>query len=154
MQLFWDEGCCILNAYAQLSVTENVWTILGPEFGKDAWRTAMIVGAMYEMKSVGTTLRSHLSKQCNIYAIRLIDPNLWMSPEIYPDNMFKNFYYMTQIVYSSTYISHFPWSQDLATQIHTLGLSCTRWGWVIEYGHGPWVWQSMSESQLETIRFT
>ena len=37
----------ILNAYVQAPVTEKMWTILGPEFGKDARKTAVIVRALH-----------------------------------------------------------------------------------------------------------
>ena len=36
----------ILNAYVQEPVTEKVW--MGPEFGKDARKTAVIVRALYD----------------------------------------------------------------------------------------------------------
>ena len=35
----------ILNAYVQAPVTENVWTMLGPEFCKDTRKAAVIVRA-------------------------------------------------------------------------------------------------------------
>ena len=37
----------ILNAYVQAPNTEKVWTNLGPEFGKDARKTSVIVIALY-----------------------------------------------------------------------------------------------------------
>ena len=52
----------ILNAYVQAPVTEKVWTTLGPEFGKDARKSAVIVRASYSLKSVGATFKSHLAK--------------------------------------------------------------------------------------------
>ena len=33
----------ILNAYIKASVTEKVWPVLGPEFGKDTRKIALIV---------------------------------------------------------------------------------------------------------------
>ena len=33
----------VLNAYITAPITEKVWTILGPEFGPDAGKTAIIV---------------------------------------------------------------------------------------------------------------
>ena len=36
----------ILNVYLQAPVTDKVWTTLGPEFGKDASKTAVIVRAL------------------------------------------------------------------------------------------------------------
>ena len=35
----------ILNAYALTPVTEKMWTTMGPEFGKDAEKTAVIIRA-------------------------------------------------------------------------------------------------------------
>ena len=52
----------ILNAYVQAPVREKLWTTLDPEFGKDARRIAVIVGALYGLKSAGTAFRSHLAK--------------------------------------------------------------------------------------------
>ena len=52
----------ILTAYVQAFVTEKVWTTLGPEFGKDAGKTAVIVRALYGLKSAGAAFRSHLAK--------------------------------------------------------------------------------------------
>ena len=40
----------ILNAYVQAPVTEKVWTTLGPEFGKDSRKTAVIIRALYGLK--------------------------------------------------------------------------------------------------------
>ncbi len=43
----------VLNAYVTAPVTEKVWTILGPEFGPDAGKKAIIVHALYGLKSSG-----------------------------------------------------------------------------------------------------
>ena len=40
----------ILNAYTQASVTEKVWITLGPAFGKDARKTAVIVRVLHGLK--------------------------------------------------------------------------------------------------------
>ena len=48
----------ILNAYVQATVTQKVWITLGPEFGKDAGKTAVIVRALYGLKSAGAALPS------------------------------------------------------------------------------------------------
>ena len=52
----------ILNASVHASVTEKVWATLGPEFGKDAGKIAVIVRAICGLKSAGATFRSHLAK--------------------------------------------------------------------------------------------
>ena len=41
----------ILNAYVQAPITEKAWTTLGPEFGKNARKTAVIVRALYVLMS-------------------------------------------------------------------------------------------------------
>ena len=61
----------ILNAYVQAPVTEKVWTILGPEFGKDAGKTAVIVRTLYGLKSAGAAFRSHLTRCMEPWAISL-----------------------------------------------------------------------------------
>ncbi len=40
----------VLNAYITAPVKEKVWTILGPKFGHDAGRSAIIVHALYRPK--------------------------------------------------------------------------------------------------------
>ena len=52
----------ILNAYEQLLVTGTVKATLGPGFGKDAKKTAVIVRALYSLKSTGAAFRSHLAR--------------------------------------------------------------------------------------------
>ncbi len=43
----------ILNAYITAPVKEKVWTVLGPEFGHDACKSAIIVCALYRLMSAG-----------------------------------------------------------------------------------------------------
>ncbi len=43
----------VLNAYITAPVKEKVWTILGPEFGLDSGKSAIIVHALYGLKSPG-----------------------------------------------------------------------------------------------------
>ena len=52
----------ILNTYVQASMTEKVWTILCPEFGKDASKTAVIIRASYGLKLAGAALRIHFTR--------------------------------------------------------------------------------------------
>ena len=37
----------IMNAYLTVPVTEKIWTELGPEFGSDAGKKALVVRALY-----------------------------------------------------------------------------------------------------------
>ncbi len=43
----------VLSAYIIAPVKEKVWTILGPEFGLDSGKSAIIVRALYGLKSAG-----------------------------------------------------------------------------------------------------
>ena len=51
----------ILSVYLQVSVTENVWTILGPDFIEDAKKIAVIVRALYSLKLADAAFRSYLA---------------------------------------------------------------------------------------------
>ena len=68
----------VLNAYITAPVTEKVWTILGPEFGPNANKTALIVRALYGLKIAGAALRAHLASfmQQMGYTSCKADPNL------------------------------------------------------------------------------
>ncbi len=43
----------VLNAYITAQVKEKVWTIFGLEFGLDSGKSAIIVRALYGLKSAG-----------------------------------------------------------------------------------------------------
>ena len=72
----------IENAYVTTPVTKKIWTKLGEEFGADAGKKAIIVRALYGLKSICAELPNHLD-DCMIhigYASCLADPDLWMKP--------------------------------------------------------------------------
>ena len=72
----------IMNAYIKAPCAEKVYTILGPEFGPDEGKMAVIVRALYGLKSAGASFRNHLAdcmKQMG-YRSCLADPDLWMKP--------------------------------------------------------------------------
>ncbi len=53
---------------------------LGPEFGKDKGRKAIVVRALYGLKSARAAFRSHLA-DCTRqpgYKSKKADPDLWM----------------------------------------------------------------------------
>ena len=51
----------VMNAYVTAPVNEKMWTILGPEFGADVGKNALVVRALYGLKSAGAAFRSHLA---------------------------------------------------------------------------------------------
>jgi hypothetical protein len=75
----------IENAYLTAPITEKVWTVLGPEFGDESGKRALIVRALYRLKSSGAAFRNHLA-ECmknlgwNPYRAR----DLWMKAEARP----------------------------------------------------------------------
>jgi hypothetical protein len=52
----------IENVYLTAPLTEKVWTVLGPEFGDDARKRALILRALYGLKSAGADFRNHLAE--------------------------------------------------------------------------------------------
>jgi hypothetical protein len=51
----------ILNAYISAPIKEKVWCALGPDFGPDAGKSAIIVHALYGLKSTGAAFHAHLA---------------------------------------------------------------------------------------------
>jgi hypothetical protein len=51
----------VLNAYITAPVKEKVWTVLEPQFGHDAGKSAIIVRALYGLKSAGAAFQAHLA---------------------------------------------------------------------------------------------
>jgi hypothetical protein len=51
----------IEQTYLKAPITEKVWTVFGPEFGDDAGKRALIVRALYGLKSAGADFRNHLA---------------------------------------------------------------------------------------------
>ena len=74
----------ILNAYVQAPYTEMMWTTLGPMFGKDARKSAVIVRALYSLKSAGAAFRNHLARCMESlgYQSCKADLDLWVKSEM------------------------------------------------------------------------
>ena len=51
----------IENAYLTAPIGEKIWYTLGPEFGEDEGKRAIIVRAFYGLKSAGASFRNHLA---------------------------------------------------------------------------------------------
>jgi hypothetical protein len=48
-----------LSDYITAPITKKVWTVLGPEFGIDAGKSAIIVRALFGLKSAGAAVHAH-----------------------------------------------------------------------------------------------
>eukprot|EP00804_Cyclotella_cryptica_P018963 CCRYP_006471-RA/>CCRYP_006471-RA protein AED:0.29 eAED:0.29 QI:12/-1/1/1/-1/0/1/0/123 len=51
----------VLNAYITAPCREKIWTTLGKEFGDDCGEKAIVVRALYGLKSSGAAFRAHLA---------------------------------------------------------------------------------------------
>jgi hypothetical protein len=70
----------IENAYITAPNAEKIYTVLGPEFGLEAGKKALIVRALYGLKSAGALFCNHLADcmQHLGFTPCLADPDLWM----------------------------------------------------------------------------
>jgi hypothetical protein len=86
----------IENAYLTAPITEKVWNVLGPEFGEDAGKRALIVRALYGLKSAGAAFRNHLASCMEHLGWKpcLADQELWMKEETRPDDGVKYWAYI------------------------------------------------------------
>jgi hypothetical protein len=85
----------IQNAYLTAPVSEKIWTRLGPEFGEDAGKVALIVRALYGLKSAGASFRNHLADYMRElgYESCKADADVWLKAETRPDG-FKYYSYV------------------------------------------------------------
>jgi len=94
----------IQNAYLTAPCAEKIWTVLGPEFGPDAGRKAIIVRALYGLGSAGRSFMAHLAtcmKHLKYQPCRA-DPDLWFKEDKYPDG---ESYYRYILLYCDDCIS-------------------------------------------------
>jgi hypothetical protein len=100
----------IQNAYLNAPITEKIWTTLGAEFGEDLrGRKAIIVRALYSLKSAGAAFRNHLAV-CMTgldYKSCLADPEVWMRAKT-RDNGFEFYEYVLIYVDDILCISDTP----------------------------------------------
>jgi hypothetical protein len=78
----------VLSTYITAPVKEKVWTVLGPEFGHDAGKSAIIVHALYRLKSAGAAFQAHLAsfmRQMG-YTSCKADPDLWLKAVTRPED--------------------------------------------------------------------
>jgi hypothetical protein len=98
------------DSYLTAPLTEKVWTVLGPEFGDDAGKRALIVRALYGLKSSGAAFRNHLAecmKQLGCHPCR-DDRDLWMKAETHPGDGVLYWDYILIYVDDSLCVHHDP----------------------------------------------
>jgi hypothetical protein len=93
-------------------MTEKVWTVLGPEFGIDASKSAIIVRALYGLKSACAAFRAHLASFMHqmSYTFCKADPDLWYKAETRPADNFRYYAYILCYVDDILCTHHDPMS--------------------------------------------
>jgi hypothetical protein len=73
-------GADISNTYLTAPTTEQVWTILGAEWRPDAGKRAIIVRALYGLKSSGAAYHNHFASYLRKLKFHscLADPDVWL----------------------------------------------------------------------------
>ncbi len=100
----------VLNAYITAPITKKVWTVLGPGFGIDAGKSAIIVHALCGLKSAGAAFCVHLAsfmRQMS-YTSCKADPDLWYKADTRPADNFRYYAYILCYVDDILCIHHNP----------------------------------------------
>jgi Reverse transcriptase (RNA-dependent DNA polymerase) len=100
----------VQNAFLTAPCDEKVWTILGPEFGVDAGRPALIVRALYGLGSASASFSKHLADCMRHmdYEPCRADGDLWYKSMIRPDDGFEYYAYILLYVDDCLCIHHDP----------------------------------------------
>ncbi len=100
----------VLNAYITAPITKKVQTILGPEFGIDTGKSAIIVRALYGLKSAGAAFCVHLALFMHKMGCTSCkaDPDLWYKAETRPVDNFRYYTYILCYVDDILCIHHDP----------------------------------------------
>jgi hypothetical protein len=98
----------IENAYITAPCTEKIWTVLGPKFGSDAGNSAIVVRALYGLKSASASFCSHLANWMTHLGFTpcLADPDLWMRAEVRPSDGVSYYAYVLLYVDNVWIIHH------------------------------------------------
>ena len=96
------------NAYITAPITEKVWSFLGLELRVDAGRKAIIIRALYILKSDGAAFRSHLwiCMRGLVYEPCLDDTDLWYKAEVQPYNRHGYYFHIICCVDDILVINH------------------------------------------------
>jgi hypothetical protein len=91
-------------------ITEKVWCIVGPEFGEDAGKKALIVRALYCLKSAGAAFRNHLTECMKHLGWKYCraDRDLWSKRQKRPEEGFEYWAYILIYVDDILCVHHNP----------------------------------------------
>ena len=100
----------VQNAFLTAPCEEKIWTTLGLGFGKDHGKKAVIVRALYGLKSAGASFRRHLADCMRHmgYTSCKADADLWFKPMVRPEDGEKYYAYILLYVDDCLAIHHNP----------------------------------------------
>jgi hypothetical protein len=132
--------------------SKKIQTILGAKFGPDEGKKAIIVRALYGLKSAGASFGHHLADCMRTlgYTRCKADTDLWYKPSIRPDDKFEYYDYVLLFVDDCLSISHdaaaalqeidayFPMKPGSIgdPDIYLGAISYDQWKWIMESMHG------------------
>lgn len=98
----------VQNAYLTAPCEEKIWTILGPEFGDDQGKSALIVRALYGLSSAGASFSRHIADCMRTLGYKpcKADPDLWMKAKTRPDDGVEYYAYVLLYVDDCLAIDH------------------------------------------------
>lgn len=98
----------IENAYLTAPIGEKIWCRLGPEFGDDAGKKAVVVRALYGLKSAGASFRNHLADCMRHlgYESCKADHDIWFKAETRPEDGYQYYSYCLLYVDDILMIHH------------------------------------------------
>ena len=80
-----------MNAFITVPCSEKIWTTIGQEFGDVVGKKAIIVRALYGLKSAGASFGNHIVDCMRLlgYEPCRADPDLWFKAQVRPDEDFE-----------------------------------------------------------------
>ena len=98
----------VQNAYLTAPCEEKIYTTLGPEFGEDQGKTALVVRALYGLASAGATFGRHIADCMRTlgYTPCKADADLWLKPMVRPDDGLEYYAYVLLYVDDCLAIGH------------------------------------------------
>jgi hypothetical protein len=99
----------VLNAYITAPINEKVWTVLGPKIGIDTGKSAIIVRALYGLKSAGAPFCAHLAHSCARWVTHFAKQTVNYSIRLRQDlltalGIMHTYFFMSTTFYASTTI--------------------------------------------------
>ena len=98
----------VQNAFLMATCEEQIWTMLGPEFGAHAGKKAFLVCTLYGLMSAGGSFSHHLADCMRTlgYSSCKADSDLWYKPITHPDNGFVYYTYVLPYIDDCLAIHH------------------------------------------------